>query len=273
MENISIHSEDEEQVIKDREPMTMIQIFQRYLLVLVINLFFIFVFAYFISPLSKVNMISVVGNQDVYVQKIIDESRIKPGDSIYESRAKFGEIENKIVHTLPQISDAKITVDGINDISIEVDEFRTVAYIAEDESYLRVLENGTVLENLYATSIGNQLVLSKFAEGEALNLMIEELKKVEEPILNLISEIELVKTDQNPLFIEVYMNNGNRILSKIPDFSEKIPYYPQMVQAVEGEKGVFDMEAGIYFIPFVDGETKDSGVDEEAGREISEFDS
>ena len=69
------------------------------------------------------------------------------------------------------------------------------------------------------------------------------------------------------------MNNGNRVLSSIPTFAEKIPYYPQMVAAVAGEKGVFDMEVGVYFIPFVDGQeiNEDTEVDEENRQSLEGF--
>lgn len=242
-----------------------------FFLIFIFHLFFLIILAYFISPLSKVEMITVKGNQDVYDQLIIDESSIEIGDLVYKSKEKFLDDEKKIVSNLTQISKSKLTLEELNQIVIEVEEFNTVAYIAKDESYRRVLENGQVLDEPYSISLGNQLILSEFEEGEPLNRMIDQLKKIEKPILNLISEIQLVKKRSNPLFIEVYMNNGNRILSKIPDFSEKIPYYPQMVEAVEGEKGVFDMEAGIYFVPFKDNKNKDAGVNEEKKEEIEDI--
>lgn len=261
-----------EKVVLDHDQvMPLNKLLLRYIFIALIHLSLIIFFGYLISPFSKVDTISVEGNQDVYVQEIIDTSGIIRGDSLFKTRQNFADSEQRIIDQLPQISNAEIVVEELNKIIIQVNEFKAVAYIAEESSYLRVLENGSVLDDLYTISIGNQLVLSKFEEGEALNLMIEELKKVEGPILNLISEIELAKTEKNPLFIQVYMNNGNRILTNIPDFSEKIPYYPQMVQAVEGKKGVFDMEAGIYFTPFVDGESEESGIDESAAQEIESY--
>ncbi len=263
--------ESKEDVSEDEQEMQFNKLLLRYIFIVVIHLFIVLILGYLISPLSKVDIISVQGNKDVYVQDIIDESGIVTGESLIKTKQYFSESEKNILAQLPQVSGVNLRIEEMNKIIIEVEEFKTVAYIAEDESYLRVLENGRVLDNLYTISIGNQLVLSKFKEGEALNLMIEELKKVEEPILNLISEIELTKTEKNPLSIQVYMNNGNRLLLNVPEFSQKTPYYPKMVQAVEGKKGVFDMEAGIYFTPFVDGESEESGVDDSAGQEIDDF--
>ena len=101
--------------------------------------------------------------------------------------------------------------------------------------------------------------------------MIERAKQSWSTNIKFNFKIELVTDRENPLFIRVYMNNGNRVLSLIPTFSEKIPYYPQMVKAVNGKKGVFDMEAGVYFTPFVDEQTEESGLNEDEREALEEF--
>ena len=255
----------------EKNSMAFYKVMQRYIPIVIINLLIIIIMSYLISPLSKVDTISVKGNEAVYDQQIIEESGIRSKDSILELMRKKDTISKKIVQNLPQVAESSVDISGLNEVVIQVKEFNTVAYIAQKNSYLRVLENGIVLDEEYNVSIGNQPVLSKFEEGEALDQMIEELSKVDTPILNLISEIELVTDRENSLFIRVYMNNGNRVLSLIPTFSEKIPYYPQMVKAVNGKKGVFDMEAGVYFTPFVDEETEESGLNEDEREALEEF--
>lgn len=247
---------------KKDERMNWVQLIQSYLFIFIFHLIFILIGGYFISPWSKVDTITVEGNQDVYDQLIIDKSSIRIGDSVLKSKQRFDQSEADIVKGLTQISKVQLKFEEINKVLIQVEEFSTVAYIAKEGAYLRVLEDGSVLDDLYTISLGNQLILSKFEEGDILDTMIRELKEIDQSILNLISEIELVENRTNPLFIRVYMNNGNRVLAKIPDFSQKILYYPQMVQAVEGEKGVFDMEVGIYFTPFKDSEDPEAGVNE-----------
>ena len=258
-----------------KRPMELHRILKRYIPILLVNILIITVLGYFISPWSKVGTVSVEGNEAVYVQEIIDSSNIHGGDSVISIMNNQEKIENNITDQLEQVSETSVELVGANDIMVQVDEFNTVAYIAEKGSYLRVLENGRVLDAAYNISLGNQPVLSNFEEGEALDSMIEELSQLDESILNLISEIELTENRSNPLFIQVFMNNGNRVLSSIPEFSEKIPYYPEMVQAVEGEKGVFDMEAGVYFLPFAKEEEEeidaDTEVDESARQELEEF--
>lgn len=251
--------------------MAFYKVMQRYIPIVIINLLIIIIMSYLISPLSKVATIAVKGNEAVYDQQIIEESGIRSKDSVLELMRKKDTTAENIVRNLPQVSESSVDISGFNEVIIQVKEYNTVAYIAKEQSYLRVLENGTVLDEEYNVSIGNQPVLTKFEEGAALDRMIEELSKIDMPILNLISEIELVTDRENSLFIRVYMNNGNRVLSLIPTFSEKIPYYPQMVKAVNGKKGVFDMEAGVYFTPFVDEETEESGLNEDEREALEEF--
>lgn len=270
------HDIDKQNGLRDEEKnsiMPFYKVLQRYIPIVIVNLLFIGIMGYFISPLSKVGAITIVGTQHVYDQTVLEESAIKNGDSVILTAQNMEEVGKKITENIPQISETSIAISGFNEVVINVEEFGTVAYIAQEGSYLRVLENGKVLDDVYAVSLGNQPVLSNFTEGQALDLMIEELSLLEEPILNLISEIELVEHRTNPLFIQVYMNNGNRVLSSIPSFSEKIPYYPQLVAAVSGQKGVFDMEVGVYFIPFIDGEeiNEETEVDESERQPVEGF--
>lgn len=258
---------------KNLPPMPTHKILQRYIPIVVINLLVILVLGYFISPWSKVGTVTVEGNEFVYVQTVIDESGIQTGDSMIEIHQNLEVISEQITSEIPQVSNSQAEVFELNNVLLQVEEYSTVAYIAQEESYLRVLENGTVLDDVYDVSIGNQPILSNFEEGEALNLVIEQMSQLDPAILHLISEIELVENRANPLFIRAYMNNGNRVLSSIPSFSEKIAYYPQMVQAVNGLKGVFDMEVGVYFIPFVTQENIDQNteVDEIERQELEGF--
>lgn len=257
----------------NKSEMPYYKVLQRYIPIVIINLMFIVIMGYFISPLSKVGTISVEGTDFVYDQTVLDESIVKTGESVITLAQKTDQIENTITDNIPQISSASVSISGFNKVVIQVKEYGTVAYIAQDGSYLRVLENGKVLDDVYTISLGNQPVLSKFDEGKALDLMIHELGKLDSSIMNLISEVELVEHRSNSLFIQVYMNNGNRVLSSIPTFAEKILYYPQMVAAVAGQKGVFDMEVGVYFIPFVDGQeiNAETDVEEENRQPIEGF--
>ncbi|WP_018659478.1 cell division protein FtsQ/DivIB [Allofustis seminis] len=205
--------------------------------------------SYFISPLSKIKKVNITGNDGVVTQEVLKASGLKMNQSIFEVKGSEANIAKKI-EAIEQVKEATVTLENWNEVNIKIDEFKTVAYMSHDEKYLRILENGTILDNQYVQTIGNQPILNNFTEGKPLDAMIKELDKLDANILHMISEIEYVPGHANPLFIKIYMNSGNRVLASIPDFSKNMAYYPQMLQTVGDQKGIFDMEVGVYFIPF-----------------------
>lgn len=232
-------------------------------------------FVYLISPLSHVKSVDIKGNDDLVAQTILDKSAVKKGESIPDILFDKKTYEDQIKKSHPQIKDAKIKIDHYNEVTILIKEYRTVAFLMEDNEYRRVLETGKILEEKESHSHGNYPIISNFDEGDALNQMIKELDQVDQPILTLISEIELTPSDTNPLLVKVFMNSGNIVKASIPDFAEKMNYFPQMVQAAENRKGVFDLEVGAYFTPFSElnaGEQGSEQLNEEETTDLSSVD-
>lgn len=223
---------------------------------------------YFISPYSEVETLTVEGSEEVLDQQVIDFSGVRSGDSLWGTYFEREQIENQIIHELPQVSDVSLSFSGINDFTFEIEEYETVAYLSDERGYLKVLENGEILEEEYTTSIGNQPVFLSFEEGTALDRIISEFEELDTSIQDLISEVEHIESEHNPLLVRVYMNNGNQVLASIPNFSDRLAYYPQMVRAVEGQYGVFDLEAGAFFIPFVDNDPESEELEENEGIDL-----
>lgn len=217
---------------------------------------------FLLSPYGHVAVLSVSGSNEVHDQEIIESSRIQSGDPLLRTFINRREIEEEIISGLPQISDATLSFSGINDVTFEVEEYQTAAYILEESGYVKVLENGEVLEDEHVTSIGNQPVFVDFEEGRTLNRMISEFQELDTVVYELVSEVQHIPSEHNPLLLRAYMNNGNQVIASLPTFAERMQYYPQMVQAVEGQRGVFDLEAGAFFSPFMDNDPDTQETDE-----------
>lgn len=237
---------------KPEQPMSWQALMIRFIPTLVFFLAIALLMLYFLSPFSQVSQIDIQGNHDVFAQNILDQTSIKVGGSIPNIWRNREEFEQEIVEKIEQVKDADIEIQNYNEIVIHIDEFQTVAYLSEGNDYYRILENGVILDEPFDHSQGNQPTLSNFKEGRALDLMIEELEHLDQPILTLISEIEHSETDVNPLMIQVYMNGGNVVRASIPDFAKKMKYYPQMAETVGDQTGIFDLEAGAFFKPSTD---------------------
>lgn len=212
--------------------------------------FAIFVVVYFISPLSKVDMLSVSGTKEVADQEIIDVSQIKSGDNLWKVFFERKEISKNLLSELPQVKSMKISFDGLNDYIIKIEEYQTVAYLAEENKYYNILENGKIVNESRKVSIGNPPIFKSFEENKALKAMIEQYKLLNENIQNSISEVEYTPSEIDDYLIKLYMNDGNEVVASIPSFAEKMIYYPDMVKKIGDQKGTFNIEVGAYFSPF-----------------------
>lgn len=212
--------------------------------------FAILIVVYFVSSLSKVDIISVSGSKEVADQEIIDVSQIKAGDDFWKIFFERKEISEKIFSELPQVKSAEINFGGLNDYTIEIEEYQTVAYLAEDNKYYNILENGKIVNESRKVSIGNPPIFKNFEESKALSTIIVQYELLNENIQNSISEIENTPSNIDDHLIKLYMNDGNEVIASIPSFAEKMVYYPDMVKKIGDQKGTFNIEVGAYFSPF-----------------------
>ncbi|MEG1172916.1 cell division protein FtsQ/DivIB [Carnobacterium sp.] len=212
--------------------------------------FAIFLIVYFISPFSRIETISVVGANEVTDQAVIDASRLKSGDSLWSNFFERKKIAKKIENQLEQVKSATLQFDGLNSFKIAVKEYKTVAYLAKDNEYHNILENGKIVKESRKVSIGNPPIFVDFKEGPALDEMILQYSQLSTNIKNSISEIQFTQSDSDDYLITLNMNDGNQVVASIPSFAEQMAYYPDAVKKTDGQKGVINMEVGIFFKAF-----------------------
>lgn len=204
---------------------------------------------YTISAYSEVQDVSVEGTTEVYDQEVFNYSSIALGDSVLGTYFGREEIESRIIEAIPQVSDAELNVTGLQSVTITVSEFETVAFLQTEDLYQKILENGVILDETMPRITSSQPILLNFTQGEALDRMLATYEEVEEQVRSLISEIEHLDDSRNPMLVRAFMNDGNEVIASIPTFAERLNYYLQMRETVD-EQGVFDLEAGAFFIPY-----------------------
>lgn len=247
------------------------KLFSRLITLILLFSFAILIVVYFISPLSKVDIVSVRGTKEVADQEIIDESGIKSGGNLWEIFFERNKISGEVVSELPQVKSMKIVLDGLNDYTLEIQEYETVAYLVKDNKYYNILENGKIVNESRKVSIGNPPIFKEFEENKALKEMIAQYQSLNENIQNSISEVQYTPSEVDDYLIKLYMNDGNEVIASIPSFAEKMNYYPDMVKKVGDQKGTINIEVGAYFSPFKYSEDKkeeSNGTSDENGIEL-----
>lgn len=205
---------------------------------------------YFISPYRLLEDVYVTGTDEVYDQEILDSSGLKSGESIWENYLNKSDIELQIEKSNPQIKNVKLTLSDIQDFTLIVKEYKTVAYLSEEQTYKKILENGEILDASVANLNSTHPILHSFEKGTVLVQFLDEYKKLDDNVKKMVSEIEFLRENPDKRLVQIFMNDGNEVLVTIPSFSDRLNYYQEMREAVDQKKGLFDLEAGAYFRPF-----------------------
>ncbi|EOL48936.1 hypothetical protein RV11_GL000891 [Enterococcus phoeniculicola] len=210
--------------------------------ILIIPLLF---FLYYVSPLSKLNRVEIVGNEQVKADKILKDSQFVSGDSLWSQYWDRETAVKNIEKLSPRIKSTKITLNGINSFKIQVSEYKEVALLAQKKGYYPIMENGVVIKEKIDKNTDNMPVLENFSDEKKIKNLLEQYNEIPKEIQKGISQIKYTPRKNNDEFLTIYMNDGNQILVNISNLSQQIAYYPQIVKEMSG-KGIVDMEVGIF---------------------------
>ncbi|RZT23033.1 cell division protein FtsQ/DivIB [Fictibacillus sp. BK138] len=196
------------------------------------------VVVYFQSDLSHVKKISVSGNYFVTDDEILKKSQIS-------SNTKYLNIseENiqKRLDSISEISSVSIEKQFFNHVVINVKEYQRVGYFKKDNTYYPMLQNGKMLEPLNKNERPvNAPVIVSWKDPEQLETMAQELQKLPEGIIHRISEITHTPESDNPSKLTLFMTDGNKVVTSISKFSERLSAYPSLISEIKpDEKGTF----------------------------------
>jgi cell division protein FtsQ len=201
---------------------------------------------YFQSPMSDIKEIVVSGNRNIDTTEVEKLSGLKAGTSYW--KIKTEKVKKRLLNH-EEIKTVNIKRSFPNTVVIQIEEYKRMAYVARDGNYFPVLESGKVLSpsNLMVIP-SNAPLLIEWEQGDKLQELIAEFKKLQESIINRISEIHHTPTTADPLTLTLYMNDGYEVRVTIRDFAKKMTHYPSIVQELNHPfKGVIHLDVGSYF--------------------------
>lgn len=200
---------------------------------------------YFQSPLSHVNKIHVVGNQTYTDQQLASMSGLSKETNIWNIDKKGIE---STIENLEEVKSASVEVDLPNDVVIQVEEWKRMAFIKKNGYFWPILENGFILDEKVENNTLNAPILIGFSEDEILKDVILALSEIPVEVFNSISEIHYTPKNADKLHINLFMNDGFEVSATLRSFADKMTHYPSIVSQLDPNvKGVIDMEVGSYF--------------------------
>ncbi|MFC4712532.1 cell division protein FtsQ/DivIB [Planococcus dechangensis] len=199
------------------------------------------------STYSEIQSIEVNGAELFDGESYKQASTLQIGDSMWSFNSD--EIEG-LLETLVWVESASVQKKWLTSVEVEIEEFVEMGYLDQGNNYQVVLSNGVVLNQPVSNIEGP--IFSNFEDEAKREALVEQLVNTEPEVQNLISQIILDPEEERADYITIYMNDGNEIKAILSTLAEKINYYPSVTAQLEDQKGVIDMEVGIYFRSFND---------------------
>lgn len=230
-----------------------------------VKLFSVFAFIYMtmlicgwqLLPFNKVNQVVVSGNYFVTEEAIAESSRIRPIDTIDEVFKHRQGIEEVIVEENPIVDSILLSRNHWDHLLIQVNEHQIVAKMSVGNEWVPILTNGAPLDdaatlaNLSPDALINLPTLVGFDQKSKMIELTTNLRQVDPAVLSEMDTIYYYNDSQKPNGIEVQMKDGNIVKAIISTFAQKVNYYPEILQQLDGLKGVVNFEVGAYFTPDV----------------------
>ena len=220
---------------------------------------------YYISPLSNLSAVQVEAQQKVTKETILKTADFAIGERLWPQFFNRQEIAKKVTTENPRIKKTTITLKDWNKFAIQVKEYEEVAYLVKGNQYLPILENGKIVQEPIKKIDNRHVILESFSKESQILATLKEYEKLPTEIQNSISQIKRTPSKKNDELITLFMNDGNQVFVNISDFSKQMKYYLQVAKEMK-DKGVIDMEVGIYTYPYAEKEeeTTESSQSEES---------
>lgn len=205
---------------------------------------------YIILPISKINQINVTGNQELTKQAVISAStlRNKLTLSALLNEKKYTPIAKQ---KNAKVSKLNIKVTGMRSVNVQVTENRTAGYLEKNNRYYAMLESGYVEKNSHANPIGGRPIYLDFKSTKIAQKTVTQYAKLSDSIKTAVSEIQYAPTKTDPQRIKIYMSDGNLVMVKYGQLSEKMNYYPEIAKNMSAN-GVVNLELGAYSYAYTD---------------------
>ncbi|MHC5269046.1 cell division protein FtsQ/DivIB [Enterococcus sp. LJL98] len=220
-------------------------------LLFIVSLYLIPLFGslYYISPLNRLSAVVVTGKRMTPEEKIIQSAPFVVDERLWPQFFKRQQVAEAIVLENPRVKSATIGLQEWNELKISVNEYEEVAYLVRGNQYLPILEDGTILQEEKKEVTENRVILESFVEGPLILETIEAYQSLPSEIQDAISQIKYAPSKKNKELVTLFMNDGNQVHVGVSKLASQMKYYLQVAKEME-EKGVIDMEVGIFSYPY-----------------------
>lgn len=214
---------------------------------------------YYVSPYSRLQGITVSGNQMITSQIAIADSHLAIDGNVWSQYFHKNQYLDTLKKEQPRVESAQLHFKSINTFELAIKEYKEIALVMKDGEYFPVIENGKVLKEKVANPTKNLPILENFTDNAKISQLVKEYNQLTSELQKAISEIKYTPKESNKNLIQLNMNDGNQVIVNIQNLASQMKYYPQVAKEMK-EKGVIDMEVGIFSYPYSESKKENGGA-------------
>ncbi|GAY74069.1 cell division protein FtsQ/DivIB [Lentilactobacillus kosonis] len=214
---------------------------------------------FFITPYSRVNKVTITGNEMISTAGIKKYTTIKPQESMIKiwghKRALASELKDKS----QRLESVTVNTANFNNVNIKVKEYPTIGYLYVDRGYEPILESGVILRSKVLNPNADYPIVKNFKDPQILKRCLAQYKKIQPNVRANIVTVNYSPTKLNKDRVVLKMHDQNVVLGTIKTFGNKMNYYPSMAQKLT-TKSIIDMQVGAYSYPMSSKKSSTSGT-------------
>lgn len=194
----------------------------------------------YIISLLRVRTYYVFNNKYLTDEEVLDILKLNKKSSFLLANTLT---EKAIISKSNKIKDIKIKRTLSLEVKVYITEYKILYY--DEENKYSVLENGEKVNYRYDNS---PVLVNKVEDKEIYKKFLNKMNKVNDDILDIISEIKYVPNGIDKERFVFSMNDGNYVYITISKLT-KINEYRSVIDSVENKKGILYLDYGNYFVP------------------------
>ena len=202
-------------------------------------IFILFFIIYFVS-LLKVKTYYVYDNKYISDEEVLDILKLNKKTSFLLVNSLT---EKALISKNNRIKDVKIKKTISREVKVYISEYKILYY--DESSKKSIIETGEKVDYKYDNS---PILVNKIEDKEIYKRFINKMNKVDDDILNIVSEIKYVPNGIDKERFVFSMNDGNYVYVTISKLT-KINEYRSVTSSIEDRNGILYLDYGNYFVP------------------------
>jgi cell division protein FtsQ len=204
---------------------------------------------YLVSPLGKINSVTITGTKYIPVDDIKKELKINVGDSMLKVLGKTNQINRSVINEDNRVKNVNINLTHFNHLKVIVTPYKELGYETHNKSQYLILENGNVTNiNVKKPNDRKLPYIVKFKDHNKLKAMVLDYLKLPKDIRDNIRVISYSPTNIYPDELHLYMRDGNRVIVLMSNFNYKMKFYRSIATELKA-RSMINLEVGAYSYP------------------------